>query len=66
MKGAGSVGREELNRIYRAMDARRAVKKANNTAKRANTSSSQPGEDVEQYGGWHNIGEEEVNGGNKV
>ena len=59
MKGAGSVGREEIKSIYAKLDARRAVKRANELGRLQRVTE-------EKYGGWHNIGEEEVNGGSEV
>ena len=68
MKGSGSVTRQQLNEIYRAMDARRSVKRANLLARqqRRLSDATDTGASKERFGGWHNIGEEEVNGGGKV
>ena len=61
MKGAGSVDFEGLKEACRELDRRTAARKRSRVSNAPDTGTSE-----ERFGGWHNIGEEEVNGGNEA
>jgi len=65
MKGAGSVDFEGLKEACRELDRRAAARKRSRVSNAPDTGVSE-GVSTEKYGGWHNIGEEEVNGGNEA